>query len=348
MFEKLKEYGTEELHFFNDEASGLKAIVAIHSTVLGPTAGGTRIWNYESVDDALFDVLRLSRGMTYKSAVSGLNLGGSKGVIIGDPEKIKSEELFLAYGRCVESLGGKFTTGEDVNMAEEDVEIMSRVTNYVAGIKGEGRGGDPSPHTGRGVFRGMQAGAEQKFGSKSLAGKTVAIQGCGKVGYTVCKWLHEDGAKLIVSDINEAGAKRVAEEFGATVVDPSEILFVEADVFAPCAMGAVIKAEDVSKFKFKLVAGAANNVLVDPAAGDALDKAGILYVPDYVINAGGVISVALEMQREHVDGLIDEKMDGIYDNVKAVLEFAKQENLPSHLAADAYAQKIIDDKRKSN
>lgn len=347
MFEKLKEYGTEEIHFCNDEASGLKAIVAIHSTALGPTTGGTRFWNYENDEDALFDVLRLSRGMTFKNAVSGLNLGGAKGVIIGDPAKIKSEELFLAYGRFVDGLGGKFTTGEDVNMTEADVEIMSRVTNHVAGIKGDGRGGDPSPHTGRGVFRGLQAGAEQKFGSKSLKGKTVAVQGCGKVGYTVCKWLYEDGAKLIVSDINQEGAKRAADEFGATIVDPAEILFVDADVFAPCALGAVIKAEDVPKYKFKLVAGAANNVLIDSSAGDALDKHDILYVPDYVVNAGGVISIALEIERVHTDELVNEKMDGIYDNVKAVLEFAKKENLPTHLAADKYAMKIINDKKKS-
>lgn len=347
MFEKLKEYGTEEIHFCNDEETGLNAIVAIHSTVLGPTVGGTRFFPYESEEKALFDVLRLSRGMTYKNAVSGLKYGGAKGVIIGDPAKLKTEKLLLAYGRFVDHLGGIFTTGEDINISVADVEIMSRVTKHMAGIGGTGRGGDPSPYTARGVFRGMQAGAREKFGSDSFKGKTVAVQGLGKVGYDVCKWLHEDGANLIVSDINKANAERAKTELGATVVEPSEILFAECDVFSPNAMGAVLKADDIPKLKCSLVAGGANNVLVDGTAGEALDKAGILYIPDYVINAGGVISICLEIERVHDENICNQKMDGIYDNVKNLLDFAKKENLPAYLAADRFAQKIVDDARSS-
>lgn len=346
MFEKLKEYGTEEIHFCNDEETGLKAIVAIHSTVLGPTVGGTRFWPYETEEKALFDVLRLSRGMTYKNAVSGLKYGGSKGVIIGDPAKLKTEKLLLAYARFVDHLGGLFTTGEDVNISVADVEVMSRVTKYMAGIGGEGRGGDPSPYTARGVFAGMRAGAMEKFGSDSFSGKTVAVQGLGKVGYDVCKWLHKDGAKLIVSDINPANTERARQELGAAVVDPSEILFVDCDVFSPNAMGAVIKAEDVPKFKCRLVAGGANNVLVDGSAGEALHQTGKLYIPDYVINAGGVISICLEIERVHDENIANQKMDGIYDNVKNLFDFAKKENMPTYLAADKYAQKIVDDARK--
>ena len=348
MFEKLKEYGTEAIHFVNDEESGLKAIVAIHSTVMGPATGGTRIWNYATEEEALYDVLRLSRGMTFKNAVSGVTMGGAKGVIIGDPKTIKTEKLMLAYGRFVENLGGQFTTGEDVNMTDADVEIMARVTKYVAGIGGEGRGGDPSPYTARGVYRGMQAASKEKFGSDSLRGKTVAVQGCGKVGTELCRWLHEDGANLIVADVNTESVERVKALYGATAVTPEEIRFVECDVFAPCAMGAVIGVAEVPKLKCQIIAGAANNVLVDAAAGDALHARGILYVPDYVINGGGVISIFLEIQRIHTEETANARMDGIYDNVKNVLDFAKQEDIPTYQAADRYALKVIDEKRKSN
>ena len=347
LFGKLKEYGVEEIHYANDEVSGLKAIIAIHSTALGPATGGTRIWNYASEEEALYDVLRLARGMTFKNAVSGVTMGGAKGVIIGDPDKIKSEELFLAYGRFVDGLAGRFTTGEDVNMTDADAEIMAKATKYVAGIHGDGRGGDPSPYTARGVFRGLQAGAKEKFGSASLRGKTVAVQGTGKVGFDVCKWLYEDGAKLIVADVNPASAERVRDAFGAEIVSPEEIRFVECDVFAPCAMGAVISAADVPKLKCALIGGAANNVLVDAAAGEALHERGILYLPDYVINAGGVISISMEIQRVHTAEAANEKVDGVYDNVKNILDFAKQENIPTYLAADQYAMKIVEEMRKN-
>jgi len=346
MFEKLKEYGTEEIHFANDEESGLNAIIAVHSSVLGPCVGGTRFWQYENEEKALYDVLRLSRGMTYKNAVSGLKYGGAKGVIIGDPKKLKSEKLLLAYGRFVDRLGGNFTTGEDVNISLADAEIMSRATKHIVGIGGTGRGGDPSPYTARGVFRGMQAGAKEKFGSESFKGKTVAVQGLGKVGYDVCKWLHEDGAKLIVADINADAVKRAKAEFGAETASPSDIMFADCDVFSPNAMGAILKADDVPRLKCALIGGGANNVLVDPSAGDALHSAGILYIPDYVINAGGVISVCLEFERIHTDKLANEKCDGIFNNVNNILDFAKKENLPTYLAADRYSQKVVDDARR--
>ncbi|MCL1925300.1 MAG: leucine dehydrogenase [Defluviitaleaceae bacterium] len=341
IFKKLGEHSHEEIHFRNCEETGLKAIIAIHSTALGPTTGGTRVWNYENEEEALYDVLRLSRGMSYKNAVSGVLMGGAKAVIIWDTAKPKTRELMLAYGKFVDSLGGKFTTGEDVNMSVSDVQIMAEVTSHIAGIPGEGRGGDPSPYTARGVFRGLQAGAMEAFGDKSFKGKTVAVQGLGKVGYDLCKWLHEDGAKLIVTDINKEAIERAKKEFGAVAVEPSEIINVECDVFAPCAMGAVISEEIANKIKCKLIGGSANNVLVDPAAGEALHKKGILYLPDYVINAGGVISVYLEIKREHTHEKANEKMDGIYDNVKNILDFAKEKNIATYRAADEYAQKII-------
>jgi len=346
LLEKMQEYGAEEVHCCYDKDSGLKAIVVIHSTALGPSTGGTRFIDYKSEDEALFDVLRLSRGMTYKNACSGVMRGGAKGVIIGDPAKLKSEALCLAYGRFVNSLGGRFTTGEDMNISEKDVQIMGRETQHVAGIGGEGRGGDPSPYTSRGVFRGMQAGAEAKFGSKSLSGKTVAVQGVGKVGYTLCKWLHEDGAKLVVADVNDASVEKAKADFGALAVKPEEIMFVECDVFSPNAGGAILDEAAVARLNCKLVAGGANNVLVNNAAGDALDKRGILYLPDYVVNAGGVVSVDLEIRRVHTEELANQKMDAIYDTVRTILEFGKKEGLPTHLAADRYAEKIVEDARK--
>ncbi|MCL1935387.1 MAG: leucine dehydrogenase [Defluviitaleaceae bacterium] len=348
MFEKLREYNAEEIHFRNCSETGLKAIVAINSTVLGPSTGGTRVWNYSSEDEALYDVLRLSRGMTFKNAVSNVPMGGAKGVIIWDTNKPKTREMLLAYGKFVEDLNGKFTTGEDVNMSEEDVEIMGEVTKYIAGTKGDGKGGDPSPFTARGVFRGLQAGAKEVFGTDSFNGKTVAVQGLGKVGYELCRWLYNDGAKLIVTDINEKNVNRAIEEFNAKAVNPEEILKIECDVFAPCAMGAVISEDIANSINCSLIGGGANNVLVDQYAGEKLHNRGILYIPDYVINAGGVISVYLEIQRIHTVALANEKMDGIYDNVANILKFAKQENLPTYLASDKYAMKIIEDKKKSD
>jgi len=342
---KMKEYGTEEIHFCYDAKTGLNAIIAIHSSALGPPTGGTRIVNYANDEDALFDVLRLSRGMTNKNAVAGLNYGGAKGVIICDPAKV-TDELLLAYARFVDGLGGKFTTGEDVNMTEDYVRTMATVTKYMAGVSGEGRGGDPSPYTSRGVFRGLQAGAKLRWGSDDVAGKTVAVQGLGKVGYGLCEWLHKHGAKLIVTDINQAAIDNAVAEFGATAVKPEEILFVDCDIFAPNAMGAIIKAEDVPKFKFEIICGGANNVLVNDAAGDAIQAANIMYLPDYVVNAGGVISIVLEIERKHTDELCNEMVDKIYQNVIDVLTFAKEQGIPNYLAADKYAAKIVDDKRK--
>ena len=346
VLEKMSEYGAEAVHYYWDKETGLRAIVVIHCTALGPATGGTRFIDYKSEEEALFDVLRLSRGMTYKNACSGVMRGGAKGVIIGDPAKLKTEALCLAYGRFVNSLGGIFTTGEDMNITEKDVEIMARETEFVAGRGGEGRGGDPSPYTSRGVFRGIQAGAEAKYGSKSLKGKTVAVLGIGKVGYTLCKWLHEDGAKLIAADVNPAAAEKAKSDFGAQIVKPEEIMFVDCDVFSPNAGGAIIDEAVVSKLKCTLVGGGANNVLVNNAAGDALDKKGILYIPDYVINAGGVISIDMEIRRIHTEELVNQKMDGIYDNVKTIMEFAKKENLPTYLAADRYAEKVVAEARK--
>jgi len=344
---KMKQYGTEELHFCNDLKTGLTAIIAIHSTVLGPSTGGTRIYPYATEEAALEDVLRLSWGMTNKIACAGLKYGGGKGVIICHPKDI-TEELLMAYGRFVENLGGRYSTGEDVNMTEAYTKVMARTTQYVRGAKtAPGQGGDPSPYTSRGVFRGMQAGAKLRWGNDSFAGKTVAVQGLGKVGYGVCEWLHKDGAKLIVADVNQAAVDKAVAEFDATAVSPDRILFVECDVFSPNAMGAVIKAQDVPKFKFEIIGGGANNVLVDNAAGDAVAAANILYLPDYVVNAGGVISVCLEVEGKHTHDACNQAVDKIYQNVIDVVEFAKSEGLPNHIGADKYAAKVVEEKRNA-
>lgn len=346
MLKKMAEYGHEQVFFVSDEDTGLKAIIAVHSTILGPALGGTRMWNYESEDDAIYDVLRLSKGMTLKNSAAGLNLGGGKAVIMGDPAKLKNEAFLLAYGKFVDRLNGSYITAEDVNISVADAEIIRKATVHVAGLHGQGKSGDPSPFTARGTFKGMKAGAKEKFRDDSLKGKIVAVQGLGKVGYNLCEWLKEEGANLIVADINKEATDKAAAELGAKVVTCGEILSVECDIFAPCALGAVLNKDNVADLKCKLVAGAANNVLVDNLAGEALVERGILYIPDYIINAGGVINVAMEVEGNYNEQKAIEKVNAIYDNVKNLLAFAKEEGLPTHLAADKFAMKRIEEAKK--
>jgi leucine dehydrogenase len=342
MFKQIEAYGHEGVYFGYDEETGMKAIIAVHNTVLGPALGGTRMWDYASDEEAIYDVLRLSRGMTLKSSAAGLKLGGGKAVIIGDPAKLKNEKFLLAYGRFVETLGGKYITAEDVNIGEADAEIMAKATKHVVGLPG--KSGDPSPFTSRGVYRGMKAAALEVFGTDDLKGKVVAVQGLGKVGYYLCKHLRDEGAVIIGCDINQANIDRaLAEVPDIKVVSPDEILTVDCDIFAPCALGAIINKDNVSKLKCKLVCGGANNVLVDNDAGEALVKAGILYAPDYIVNAGGVINVAEEAYGVYCEEAATKQVDNIYETTKDLIAFAKKENMPMHLAADVFAMKRINE-----
>jgi leucine dehydrogenase len=324
---------------------GLKAIIAIHSTVLGPALGGTRFWNYASEDEALFDVLRLSRGMSLKNAAAGLKHGGGKAVIIGDPKRLKSKEFFYAYGKFVDTLGGKYYTAEDVNICALDVAQINVATRFVTGTPEVS--GNPSPFTARGVYMGMKAGASVKFGSGSLKGKTVAVQGLGSVGYMLCKHLQNEGANLKVYDINPVAVEKVVTELGATAVLADEILTTDCDILAPCALGAVLNRDNVKSLKCQLVAGAANNVLMDALTGDVLNDMDILYLPDYIINAGGVINCGMEITdgTYNVD-IINAKVDKIYETTLKIIALAKEKQISTYQAADQYAENIIKTHKK--
>lgn len=345
MFKMIEEYDHERVISTFDRETGLKAIIAVHDTTLGPALGGTRMWNYESEEAALYDVLRLSRGMTFKNAAAGLNLGGGKAVIMGDCKKIKTPELLEVYGRMIESLDGSYITAEDVNTSVADMAIIRRQTKHAAGI--EGLSGDPSPFTARGVYQGIKAGVKAKFGADSVKGLRFAVQGLGKVGYGVCRYLAADGAELIVYDINSAAIDRAVNELGAHKAE-GNILEVDCDVFTPCALGAVISAQNASSLKCGLVAGSANNVLVDNAAGDALAQRDILYIPDFIINAGGVINVAGELdQGGYNEEAVLKKVDAIYDTVTQVIKTAKDHGMQPYMAAEKLAQDRIDSHKKN-
>ena len=339
IFDLMEKYGHEQVIFCYDSTSGLKAIIGIHDTTLGPALGGTRIWDYDTEEEALIDVLRLSRGMTYKNAVAGLNLGGGKTVIMGNPEKIKSEELFRAFGRYIEGLGGRYITGEDMNATTKDMGLINQETDHVVGL--EGKSGNPSPVTAFGVFKGIQAAAEEAFGTTDLTGKTVAVQGVGAVGYHVCKHLHEAGAKLIVTDIKKANIDRAVQDFGAVGVAPEEIYGVECDIFSPCAMGAVINDFTIKQLKCKVIAGSANNQLAEDKHGDMLEEKGIVYAPDFVINGAGVMNVYEEMKGYNVERAMS-RAATVYDNVRKVFEIAKLDGIPAYNAADMMAEERIE------
>lgn len=338
IFDLLQEHDYEQLVFCQDKATGLKAIICIHDTTLGPGLGGTRIWNYEDEDEAIVDVIRLARGMTQKNSAAGLDLGGGKAVIIGDPKEIKSEALFRTFGKYIEGLSGRYITAEDMNTTTQDMAWINTETDYVVGL--EGKSGDPSPVTALGVFRGIQAGANEAFGSDDLQGKIVAVQGLGAVGYTVCEHLHQAGAKLIVTDIVKENIQRTVEDFGATAVDPDEIYGVECDIFAPCAMGAVINDFTVEKLKCKVVGGSANNQLAEDKHGQMLDERGILYVPDFVINGGGVINVFEELQGYNEKRALA-RASAIYDTCKQIFAMAKEEGTTTQEAAVKVADERI-------
>lgn len=338
-FEVISKHGDhEQVLFCNDPHVGLKAIIAIHNTSLGPALGGTRMWNYKTEEDALVDVLRLSKGMTYKAAAAGLNLGGGKAVIIGDPKTQKSEGLFRAFGQFVNSLNGKYITAEDVGTNVQDMEHIFMETPWVTGIpKDFGGSGDPSPYTAHGVLMGIKAAAKEKFGTDSLRGMRVAVQGLGNVGSNLVKYLAEEEAVVTVADIDAGRTKKVAEAYNAKAVSPEEILFVECDIVAPCALGAVVNDQSITKFKAKVIAGGANNVLAESRHGDQLKELGILYAPDYVINAGGLMNVFVELEGYSPDRAF-EKTRKVYDNMAKVFEIAKRDNIGTHTAADRLAE----------
>jgi leucine dehydrogenase len=328
--------GYERVLLGSDDAAGYQGIIAVHSTALGPAIGGTRYWSYKTEDDAMTDALRLARGMTYKNALAGLPFGGGKSIIMRDGDATDREKLFRAHGRMVDSLGGKYITAEDVGTSPADMEYVLKETTYVGGL--QGRSGDPSPHTARGVFRAMQAAAKYKWGSDDLAGKTVAIQGCGHVGYFLAGELARVGAKLIVTDVDAAKAKCVVDDHGASVVAPEEIYSVAADIFAPCALGGVVNDQTLPQFKVKLIVGGANNQLLEPRHGDLLEQRGIVYAPDYAANAGGVINgCCREMLGWDVERTLA-KTDAIYDTLLRIFTLAEQEKIPSYQAADRLAE----------
>ncbi|HET7627485.1 MAG TPA: branched-chain amino acid dehydrogenase [Bacillales bacterium] len=341
LFSYMERYDYEQLVFCQDQDSGLKAIIAIHDTTLGPALGGTRMWKYDSEEAAIEDALRLAKGMTYKNAAAGLNLGGGKTVIIGDPRKDKNEAMFRAFGRYIQSLNGRYITAEDVGTTVEDMDTIHEETNFVTGISAAfGSSGNPSPVTAYGVYRGMKAAAYEAFGTDSLSGKTVAVQGVGHVAYELCNHLHEEGANLIVTDINKAAVDRAVNDFDAKAVDPDEIYGVQCDIFAPCALGAIINDETITQLKAKVVAGSANNQLKDESHGEQLHEMGVAYAPDYVINAGGVINVADELHGYNRERAM-KKVEAIYDNVARVFEISKRDGIPTYAAADRLAEERI-------
>jgi leucine dehydrogenase len=338
LFDTIAGMGHEQLVICNDTSAGYRGIIAIHSTTLGPALGGTRFWQYASDEEAIVDALRLARGMTYKNAVAGLNLGGGKSVIIGNNKTHDREMIFRAHGRFVESLGGRYITAEDVGTSTSDMDFVHMETKNVSGLAG--RSGDPSPVTAHGVFRAIQASAKERWGSDDLSTKTISLQGAGHVGYYLAKELHEAGAKLIVTDIDAERVKQVVNEFGATAVAPDEIYGVQADIFAPCALGGIINDKTIPQLKVEIVCGAANNVLLEERHGHALEERGILYGPDYVANAGGVINVYSELAGWD-SARAFRKADEIYDTVLKVYSIAKLDKVPTYVAADRLAEQRI-------
>ncbi|MCB0341490.1 MAG: Glu/Leu/Phe/Val dehydrogenase [Pseudobdellovibrionaceae bacterium] len=342
-FELIEQYGDhEEVIFCQNKDVGLKAIIAIHNTTLGPALGGTRMWNYDNEDDALIDVLRLSKGMTYKAAAAGLNLGGGKAVIIGNPKTDKTEEMFRAFGTYVNSLRGKYITAEDVGTTVNDMEYVFMETPYVTGIpEAFGGSGDPSPYTAHGTLMGIKAAVKEKLGADSLKGVRVAVQGLGNVGSHLVEFLIKEGAVVTVADIDQDKVKRISGKYDLTSLDPQGIITSECDVFAPCALGAVINDDTIANLKCSIVAGGANNQLAELRHGDALMEMNILYAPDYVINAGGLMNVFVELEGYSSDRAF-EKTTQVYDNLMKVFAISKRENIATQRAADRLAEHRIE------
>jgi leucine dehydrogenase len=339
----------EQLLFCNDNATGLKAIIAIHNTVLGPSLGGTRMWNYTNEMEALTDVLRLSRGMTYKSSVAGLNLGGGKAVIIGDAAKVKSEALLRRFGKFVNSLGGKYITAEDVAMNSRDMEIIKMETDYVSGLpENMGGSGDPSPVTAYGVYVSMKASAKEAFGIDSLEGKKIFVQGIGNVGMHLVEYISKEGAKVYVYDINEDRIKNAVEKYNAEFVPVDKMFDLDIDIYAPCALGATVNDETLSKLKCRVICGAANNQLADEKKhGELVMSKGILYAPDFVVNAGGIINVYYELEGYNRERAMAHA-EKIYGTTWNIIQTAKTQNIPTYAAANKIAEQRIESIAKIN
>ena len=336
---EMSNYRHEKVLFVNNEKAGLKAIIAVHNTNLGPAIGGCRLFPYASYDEALFDVLRLSRGMSHKNAVAGLPHGGGKGVIIADPS-MKTEAMFEAFGEAVNNLGGDYITAEDVNTTCDDALVMMRKTKHICGLPMNS--GDPSPFTARGVWQGIRATAKVALGRDDLEGLTIAVQGLGKVGYDLCRHLHNSGAKLIIANrSNQEMAKKAAEEFGAIIVPTEEIYAQECDIFSPNAMGAILNPTTIPMLNCKAVAGGANNQILDDASGEALKARGIFYAPDFVINGGGVINAAAEVDGPYNKEEVLKKVDNIYNTIEHILTESKKTGEPEGIIATRYAESLI-------
>jgi len=342
---QMVDMGHEQVLFCQDKEVGLKAIIAVHNTICGPSLGGTRMWNYASDEEAIKDVLRLSRGMTYKNAISGLDLGGGKAVIIGDARKDKSEALMRRFGQFVDSLGGKYITAEDVGISPQDMSWVSMETKHVAGLPG--KSGDPSPVTAYGVYMGMKASAKIQFGSDSLAGKKVAVQGVGHVGEYLVSHLRKEGAEIFISDIHEETLNKVSKEYGATVVGLDAIYDVDMDIYAPCALGATVNDETLKRLKCSIIAGAANNQLANESIhGEQVRGMGMIYAPDYLINAGGVMNCAGEVYNIDNDKVMS-MAENIYNTTLAIITKSREEGIPTYLAANRMAEERIESLKKN-
>jgi len=333
----------ESLHFFHDDSTGMQAIIAVHSTVLGPAAGGCRRWIYASNADALTDALRLSRGMTYKNAVAGLKFGGGKAVILGSDDAPKSPALFRAFGRAVGSLGGRYVTAEDVGCSVDDMRYVREQTEFVSGLpqNGSSAGGDPSPWTAIGCLQGIKTAVKARLGTDSLKGLRVAVQGVGHVGLHLCRSLHEEGAELYVSDVNRDNLNAARDELPVTEVAPTELLYADVDVLAPCALGNVLTSTTIPKIRAKVIAGAANNQLATEADGTRLAERDILYAPDYVINAGGIISVAREYYGSSSEDEVRADVSRISERLQAIFDEAKSSGRPTNELADELARSLV-------
>jgi len=340
VFHDLENYGHEQVTFFHDKETGLKAIIGVHSTVLGPSLGGCRMWKYTDEQAALRDVLRLSRGMTFKAAVAGLKLGGGKAVVMADARTEKTPELLAAFGRAVESLHGKYITAEDVGMSVEDIDTIRTYTRHAVGGSNEGGSGDPSVMTAFGVFQGIKAAVQHAGMGNSLEGLKVSIQGVGHVGYHLASYLSAAGAKLIITDIYPAQIEKVVQEFGAVAVEPDQIYGADADIFAPCALGAILNQRTIPQLKCKIVAGSANNQLEVDSDGFDLMNRGIIYAPDYAINSGGLINVAAELDGYNHERVVAQ-VSKVYSTIADILERSKEENIPPHQAADRLAEQRL-------
>ena len=347
VFGQLSFDGHEQIVFCNDEDTGLKAIIGIHNTVLGPALGGTRMKTYQSEWHALNDVLRLSRGMTYKAAITGLNLGGGKAVIIGDAKTQKNDALMRRFGQFVDSLSGKYITAEDMGMETRDMDVVREVTPHVTGIsESKGGAGNPSPITAYGVYMGMKAAAKFQYGTDNLEGKKVLVQGVGHVGETLVKHITDEGAKVIINDINEARLEELSNKYGANVVLGNDIYGLDVDIYAPCALGATINDETINQIQAKIIAGAANNQLADEIKhGRLLKEKGIAYAPDFLINAGGIINVYAELEGYGKDEIV-RKTENIYNTTLDIFNLSEKENITTHRAAFDIAQSRIDTRKK--